>query len=343
MTAEVESWDAPGCHQVLDGVHRVPLPVPADGLRAVNVYVIETPTGFVLVDSGWALTEARTLLVEALEKLGGELADVERFLVTHVHRDHYALAVHVRREFGTRVSIGAAEAPTVELALAAGNKAMEGQLLRLERLGAKELVSQLRPLLEAEAADAYDDWDTPDDYLLATDTVVAGPRRLDVVPTPGHTQGHVAFHDLDNGVLFAGDHVLPHITPSIGFEPVVAADPLGDFLSSLAVVRARPDAMLLPAHGRVVPSVHQRIDELFEHHGRRLAATLAAVVAGAETGWEVASRLTWTRRERTIDELDLHGQMLAVSETGAHLTVLAAQGRVSCETDAAGSVRYTVA
>ena len=48
-------------------------------------------------------------------------------------------------------------------------------------------------------------------------------RTLRVVPTPGHTQGHVVFTDSASGLLFAGDHVLPHITPSIGFEPVSAS------------------------------------------------------------------------------------------------------------------------
>jgi glyoxylase-like metal-dependent hydrolase (beta-lactamase superfamily II) len=338
----LQRWEDPGCHPVIEGIHRVPLPVPADGLRAVNVYVIRTPTGFVLVDSGWALAEARQLLVDALESLDGELEAVQRFLVTHVHRDHYAQAVQLRREFGTHVSVGEGERASVELALAAGAKAMEGQLERLRSLGAIELVRVLRPLIEAEAADAYDDWDRPDEWLRDGQTLDIGPRRLEIVSTPGHTQGHVIFHDLAAGVVFAGDHLLPRITPSIGFEPVVAADPLGDFMASLARVRARPDAMFLPAHGDVSPSVHRRVDELLEHHGNRLDATLTALAGGAETGWEVANGLTWTRRARNLDELDAHAQMLAVSETGAHLTVLLAQGRVRCEPDDGGVLRHTL-
>ena len=34
---------------------------------------------------------------------------------------------------------------------------------------------------------------------------------------PGHTPGHYVFADRADGLLFAGDHVLPTITPSIGF------------------------------------------------------------------------------------------------------------------------------
>jgi len=54
---------------------------------------------------------------------------------------------------------------------------------------------------------------------------------LDVVPTPGHTQGHAVFVDPAARLLFAGDHVLPSITPSVGFEPVLSANPLGISLS----------------------------------------------------------------------------------------------------------------
>ena len=34
-------WTEPGAWPVATGVHRIPLPLPMDGLRAVNVYVLE--------------------------------------------------------------------------------------------------------------------------------------------------------------------------------------------------------------------------------------------------------------------------------------------------------------
>ncbi len=51
-----------------------------------------------------------------------------------------------------------------------------------------------------------------------------------MIETPGHTRGHVVFSDPASRLLFTGDHVLPTITPSIGFEPVATDNPLGDFL-----------------------------------------------------------------------------------------------------------------
>lgn len=122
----------------------------------------------------------------------------------------------------------------------------------------------------------------PGEWLDDDIDVPVGRRTLRATHTPGHTRGHVVFADREQGLMFAGDHVLPHITPSIGFEAASAAY-LGDYLGSLERVRAAPDLRLLPAHGPVTDSVHHRVDELLAHHGRRLDVTADRVAAGAET------------------------------------------------------------
>ena len=55
-------WTEPGLFTVAPGVHRIPLPLPNDGLRAVNVYAIESGDDLVLIDAGWALAETGGLL-----------------------------------------------------------------------------------------------------------------------------------------------------------------------------------------------------------------------------------------------------------------------------------------
>lgn len=158
--------------------------------------------------------------------------------------------------------------------------------------------------------------------------------------TPGHTRGHMVFADIDAGLLFAGDHVLPHITPSIGFQEAPSQEPLREYLESLNVVRRLPDMRLLPAHGPVSSSTHARIDELVDHHDERLAL-MADVLAGSEcTGYDVARAIGWTRRQRKLDELDMFNQMLAICETVYHLDLLVAQGRAMSNTGEDGVRRY---
>lgn len=332
------SWTEPGAHPVADGVTRIPLPLPNDGLRAVNVYVVQTADGLVLVDGGWAIPAARDQLVASLAEVGAELGDVRRFLVTHVHRDHYTNAVAVRREVGASVALGAGDRPTLEMLNRPDRSPLSTQVERLRRLGAPDLADSVAASVAGHRPDP-EHWEMPDVWLSDGELPLPGGRTLAVVETPGHTAGHVVFHDEAAGLLFAGDHVLPTITPSIGFEPALTADPLGAFLRSLALVRSRPDARLLPAHGPVADSVHARVDELVAHHGRRLDEVEVALRAGASTVAEVAGILTWTRHERAFTDLDRFNAMLAVFETGAHLELLAVQGRVH-EQDDGDVVRY---
>lgn len=337
--AERAEWTEPGAFQVAPGVYRIPLPLPGDGLRAVNVYAVESEDDLVLIDGGWALEESRRRLEAALKEFGRDLGDITRFLVTHVHRDHYTQAVAVRRAFGTRVSLGIGERESLEVL--AGRRHHQGpaQFAQLRACGAAPLVDRLMAIwLEGGHDPAA--WEMPDDWIEGRTAVPVAGRELLAVPTPGHTRGHLVFADLPAGILFAGDHVLPHITPSIGFESVPAASPLKSYLDSLRVVRELPDTRLLPAHGPVTGSVHARVDALLEHHAERLDACAAAVTAGAGTAYETARALVWTRRLRHFDDLDVFNQMLATTETQAHLAVLVAQGRLRAHEDDGGVTVY---
>jgi glyoxylase-like metal-dependent hydrolase (beta-lactamase superfamily II) len=321
--ADVLAWSDAQAEPVAPGVHRLPLPLP-DELAAVNVYAVERPDGLTLIDAGQALSRCRTRLEDALGNIGYALADVREFLVTHAHRDHYTLGVQLRAELGAQVSLGIREAPSI---LATGDPdwpAFRSQLAELRRAGANALADEIAREAAAQAL-RPDLWQPPDRWVLDDAVLEAGSRRLRAIHTPGHTQGHLVFHDADAGLLFAGDHVLPHITPSIGLEPMTGRSPLADFLGSLRKVRSLPDAMLLPAHGPVAPSTHARIDELLAHHDHRLGATKAAVVRGEDTAFAVARVLTWTRREIPFDQLPGFHRMLAVVETAAHLRLLVDQ------------------
>lgn len=340
-------WTEPGVFRCAPDVYRIPLPLPNDGLRAVNVYAVADDTGWTLVDSGWALEVAEDLLADGLAALGAGLGDVTRFLVTHSHRDHYTMAVEVRRRFGARVLLGAGEKPGLDEI----NRPGRGQggvshVERLRRAGAAKLAEQIEAGLAAQATD-LSLWEPPDEWLEDGAVLTVGPdaapeRKLTAVATPGHTRGHLVFADPDHDLMFTGDHVLPTITPSIGFEPLATPSPLADFLTSLQLLRDRPDAAMLPAHGAVGRRVHERVDELLVHHAKRLDATLAGLTEGRSTPAEVAATLGWTRRGRTLAELDPFNRMLAILETGVHLDVLVERGLVAgSEVD--GVVHYQVA
>ena len=334
-----EHWSKEGAWKVTEGIHRIPLPLPLDGLKAINVYVIETDDGLTLIDGGWSIEVARDLLESCLRDVGYGFGDIKRFLVTHVHRDHFTLATVLGHEYGADVSLGLGEKPALEL-LNDPDLNQNPFIDVLRTAGAHEL-AELWAVGDGEGPD-MSMWLFPDTWLDGDHQIAVGTRTIDAVHTPGHTPGHYVYADQAAGLLFAGDHVLPTITPSIGFTVPPTPDPLGDFMASLTKVRSLPDLTILPAHGPVAPSSHQRVDELLAFHDRRLDLSLAALADGPATGFTVAHQLGWTRHERAYDELDEFSQGMAAMETKAHLELLVAQGRATRE-DTPEGVQFTAA
>jgi glyoxylase-like metal-dependent hydrolase (beta-lactamase superfamily II) len=315
-------WTRPTVEPVADGVFRVPLPLEGDALKAVNVYVLVHGGRATLVDSGWSFGAGMEVLESALGSLDLDLSQIDRILVTHFHRDHYTLAVRLRERFGTSIALGVGDRESVELVIAGR---ADGRRSWLQHWGAEEL----RPALDALPPAPASSYDLPDVWLDGPLDLTVGERTLRALPTPGHTRGHLVFADLDHGLLFAGDHVLPEITPSIGVETVPADLPLADFLASLQLVRELPDLDLLPAHGPLGRRSHERAGELVEHHRQRLSDTARAVGGGVWTAFDVARVMPWTRRARAFIDLDANNKLLAVSETAAHLDVLVRDGALT--------------
>jgi glyoxylase-like metal-dependent hydrolase (beta-lactamase superfamily II) len=325
QTGDRYQWLEEGAHPVAPGIYRIPLPLPFDGLRAVNAYAIEAAGGLVMIDSGWLLDATKDQLERSLGKIGAGFGDIRQFLVTHIHRDHYTQAIGLRKLFGMKVGLGADEKHSLDILLGKDPRQVSPQAERLARAGAQALMEQMAQAgMQAPPRDAG--YEEPDEWISSGQVFDLGNRTLRAIATPGHTRGHVVFADAEAGLLFAGDHVLPHITPSISLEAAPRDLPLHDYIESLLLVRRMPDLTLLPAHGPVAPSVHARVDELLDHHDTRLAAMLAVLADGPCTAYQVALAVKWTTRNKTLAELDLMNQMLAIGETLSHLDLLVARG-----------------
>lgn len=319
-------WSDLGAEDLGGGLFRIPLALPNDGLAAVNVYAICDPTGITLVDGGWAMPASERQLTSALASIDRDISEIRRVLVTHIHRDHYTQAVVLRSRFGIPISLGEGERNNLaEIMDSVRENRPIGNFSTLRRAGAADLVPAASSIHD-ETQGRH--WAVPDQWLASGSLLELPGRQLKVVATPGHTAGHVVFVDDENGTLFAGDHVLPHITPSVGFEPSPVRWPLRDYLESLRLMLSMPDARLLPAHGMVTHSVHAQVGELLEHHKIRLDACREVVEGGATTAYAAARALPWTRRKRVFADLDLFNQILAVAETTAHFDVLVLAGRL---------------
>lgn len=316
FTSEVE--------EITDAVVRIALPLPLPELRSVNCFVVRGTDGLTLIDPGWVWPETTQVLTAGLNGLGLSLDDVSRILITHSHWDHYSQAYRWHLDRGTELLLGAGE----RLSIAAWRD-LEGafplQVGLLERAGDESRARTLGELPVSETERATDFGD-PTTYLDGGETIDGADVPIGVIATPGHTRGHLVFHDQRDNLLFTGDHVLPRITPSIAYERDPDRLALRSYMHSLQLLLDRPDATMLPAHGSVHSSVHARVAELLAHHDDRLKVTADLVAQGATTALQVASGMTWTRRDKSLEELGDDHAWTAVLEAAAHLELLVWRG-----------------
>ena len=348
MRNDRNAWTEPGAFEVVPGVYRLPLPLPRDGLRAINVYVIRDGGQLVLVDCGWRHPKTTDALRAGLDAIGADAKDIKLVLATHSHYDHYGLTAYIRDHSGAEIALGRIELESLKPALDGGTWDLQKEHRRkwMHQHDSGDLLDLIEHAMEAEdyeSTRASGRWEMPDRLIEGTEVIELSERRLLAHLTPGHTRGHIAFEDPDARLFFAGDHVLPHITPSLGFEAFVDGKALERFLPSLRAVRDLDVDLVLPGHGPVFDDLAVRVDELLAHHDTRLAACLDIVVnEGPVSARVVAQGLTWTRRETPFAELDLFNSLLAVSETVTHLELLADTARVSRAENGSGKLAYTI-
>jgi len=249
-------------------------------LNHVNAYAIRDGEGWVLVDTGLrtgaTIKAWETALAGALEG-----RPVTRLICTHMHPDHIGLAGWLCERTGAPLLMSQIEYITGRMLMAeeAGDAPADGEVfyraagwdeVQIERWradyggfakGVSPMPRSYRRLSEGDALSIDgDDW-----------TVAIGS---------GHSPEHVCLWRRSDDVFIAGDQILPRISSNVSVwstEP--AADPLGDWMDSLAKLRALlPEGLfVLPAHGEPFYGVHARLDALKRGHEvalKRLERTL---------------------------------------------------------------------
>jgi hydroxyacylglutathione hydrolase len=164
-----------------------------------------------IVDPG----EEAPVLLAAIDSLGLELKGI---LVTHTHFDHIGAVAPVAKATGAEVWV-----PEIE----------------------KPVLADIMSFVPWPGFGPYDSWD-------AEHTVAGGERlrlagfEIDVLPTPGHSPGHVTFSIPDEAAVFSGDVLFQG---SVGRTDLPGGD-WGTLLESIrTLVEGLPaDTTVYPGH-----------------------------------------------------------------------------------------------
>jgi glyoxylase-like metal-dependent hydrolase (beta-lactamase superfamily II) len=211
-------------------------------LHFVNAYLVREPDGFTLVDT--TIGKAAGELVAAARDAGGE---IRRIALTHGHGDHAGALDALRAQLGEGVEVLMGEA---DARILAGERVVDGKLR-----GSWPKVAT-RP-----------------------DTLLHGGERigsLEVVPSPGHTPGHVAFFDTRDHTLIAGDTFTTYgrteIPSRFGQRFPLATMGTQDRLllvESARALRALDPAVLVCGHGPAKSSPAHAMDAAIARAGGR--------------------------------------------------------------------------
>jgi glyoxylase-like metal-dependent hydrolase (beta-lactamase superfamily II) len=338
--ALVEIADAPPqpghTHEVAPGVHWLRMPLPF-ALNHVNLWLIDEPDGFTLVDCGYGDATTRAHWQRHFETtLAGR--PIRRIVVTHCHPDHLGNAAWLAAHFHCTIAMTQGEYLAAHALI--GQHVGLGQadmraLFALHGMPAEHLAGLAargnhyhRGVPEAPHAFAR---------LIDADVLTLGSWHWQVIAGYGHSPEHASLATTEGRLLIAGDMLLPRISTNVAVWPGEPdGDPVARFLASLAAFeRLPPDTLVLPSHGPPFRGIAARVARLRDHHAERLAELHRALVdAGTPQSAQDVIPVLFRR------ELDLQQRFFAMGEAIAHLNHLWRDGRIERRVANDGAIRF---
>ncbi len=207
-------------------------------LGAINCYLVREDDGFTLIDTGWPGSQAQPIIQEA-HKLG---LPIVRIVLTHAHIDHVGSldALHDALP-NAQVAISERDARFLS-----GDKSLDPSEPQVPLRGGYT-VCKTKPALLLHEGDRI--------------------GSLEVIATPGHTPGHIAFLDTRDRAVFAGDafQTLGGVAVAGTFKPLFPLPALATWHKGLALESARKLLALQPSaldvgHGRMLSHPQEAIE-----------------------------------------------------------------------------------
>ncbi len=291
------------------------VPLPNNPLRNLNCYLVKDGDDALIIDTGFNVPECKEALLHELEKFQLNWDRTHLFL-THFHSDHVGLAPVLMKDKPGNIYMS--EADHTHFIGYIGTKYAE----HFDPIFLKEGFSQEHiDYLHSNNVTVQfgPDRTFPAVHLHDLDTIQVGKYNFQCVITPGHTPGHMCLYLEEQKLLFASDHILFDITPNITYW-LDLDNSLHAYLMSLVKIHNFDVETIFVGHRNNNENMYKRIDELIEHHYKRLTQTLELVDANPLThGTKIASLMKWSMRGKHWDDFPVTQRWFAVGETLSHL------------------------
>ena len=198
-------------------------------LVTVNCYLVRTPTGFILIDTG--LPKRRSDLVRELETAGCKVGDLRLIIVTHGHFDHNGNTAFLRDKYDAKIAMHGGDSVMAE----------SGDMF----VGMKGLtVAVIRLLLPLVGMSRYDSF-RPDIVLEDGHDLSEHGFDARVVHIPGHSKGSIGVLTSDRD-LFCGDLLTNTDRPAKN----TLIDDSAELDASVEKLRTLDIETVYPGHGK---------------------------------------------------------------------------------------------
>ena len=197
-------------------------------MGSVNCYLIETDTGFVLIDTGGS--NSRKELARELESAGCQPSLLKLIVITHGDFDHTGNAAYLRSAFGGKIAMHTDDSGMAE-----------GGDMFVNRNKPNPVLRKLLPIFSGFGkAERF----TPDLLLGDGDDLSGYGIDARVISIPGHSKGSIAILTA-SGELFCGDLLENTDKPGLGslIDDSAAANASLQKLGSLRI------GTVYPGHG----------------------------------------------------------------------------------------------
>lgn len=167
-------------------------------LKIVNVFILRTAAGLILVDTG--PSGSKQLLFDAIGEIGSRVDDLQHIIVTHSHYDHSGSLADIVSAVNVPVYMRPHDARLIRQGIAYRFKSEAINHL----LGIATVGSRIRlPYINVKAVKQITEVDDND--------WIGGKGLLQVIHSPGHWPGQITlFFAGDGGVMIAADAAENH-------------------------------------------------------------------------------------------------------------------------------------